>query len=194
MSDSDSDRTSTTLSVCGADDDNEDDESHTVYLNIDSLSDNMENNQIYATINDDEDDKSDTEIEDLRPDTNILGDGSDEDDSLLIIYWKLFSNLVDWDKFVWIECLDVRIDSITNNDINKHLHSFLILFNIYFLLHCLMKIGENIVLHKARLSTLNGCLERMSQIFPFCSIWSGNCGLLFNSLEKNKQTQQNTIQ
>lgn len=88
MSDSDSDRTSTTLSVCGADDDNEDDESHTVYLNIDSLSDNMQNNQkIYATINGDEDDdKSDTEIEDLRPDTNILGDGSDEDDSLLIIY------------------------------------------------------------------------------------------------------------
>lgn len=87
MSDSESDRTSTTLSVCGADDDNEDDESHTVYLNIDSLSDNMQNNQIYATINDyEDDDKSDTEIEDLRPDTNILGDGSDEDDSLLIIY------------------------------------------------------------------------------------------------------------
>ena len=90
MSDSDSDITSMTLSVCGADDDNEDDESHTVYLNIDSLSDNMKNNQIYATINDDnyddEDNKSDTEIEDLRPDTIILGDGSDEDDSLLIIY------------------------------------------------------------------------------------------------------------
>ncbi|CAO1399495.1 unnamed protein product [Diamesa serratosioi] len=91
MSDSDSDITSTTLSVCGADDDNnnEDDESHTVYLNIDSLSDNMQNNnKIYATVNDnDDDDKSDTEIEDLRPDINILEDGSDdEDDSLLIIY------------------------------------------------------------------------------------------------------------
>lgn len=77
MSDSDSDKTSTTVSLCFTEHDDRLD-----FMNVDTAVGRQSNTQWHDLLGG----TSDSEMEDVKVEEKLLGDGSDEDDSLLVIY------------------------------------------------------------------------------------------------------------